>query len=308
MTRIAASDDSGGLPDLLLIGPATRDLLSQERWRLGGTVTYAALAASRLGQRPAIVTSGPEDLLAALREALPGVPIAAVPSTTATTFENVYTGGGRRQYLRGRAARLTLAAVPPAWRAAPLVLLAPLARDVDPPLASAFPDATVAATPQGWLRRWDTAGAVSPSSLEDAVDLLPNLSALILSREDLIPLPGQLPGSLPLGVPRDFAAVDRMIREWAETVPLVVVTQGASGAILLRQGCLPESFPGYSVTEVDPTGAGDVFAAAFLCELHRTGDARAATDFANRVAACSIERPGVAGIPTREEVGARFGV
>lgn len=300
--------DSGDAPDLLLIGPVTRDLLSQERWRLGGTVTYAALAASRLGQRPAVVTSGPEDLLAALREALPGVSVAAVPSATATTFENVYTSGGRTQYLRGRAARLTLAAVPDAWRAAPVVLLAPLARDVDPSLASAFPNATVAATPQGWLRRWDAAGAITPSALEGAGDLLPNLSALILSREDLIPLPGQALASLPPNVPRDFAAADRMLREWAELVPLIVVTQGAGGAILLRQGSLPESFPGYAVREMDPTGAGDVFAAAFLCELQMTGDARVATDFANRVAACSIERPGIAGIPTRAEVAARFGV
>ncbi len=298
--------DSGGSPDFLLIGPATRDLLPGGNWRLGGTVTYAALTASRLGLRPAVVTSGPDDLLAALREALPGVSISAVPSDVATTFENVYAGGSRRQFLRGRAARLTLAAVPEAWRAAPLVLLAPLARDVDPSLASAFPNAIVAATPQGWLRRWDTAGVVTPGPLESASDLLPYLSALILSREDLIPLPGTPMHTLPAGVPRDFADADHMIRDWAGTVPLVAITQGAEGAILLRQGSLPEAFPGYHVREVDPTGAGDVFAAAFLCQLHETGDARAATDFANRVAGFSIERPGIAGIPTRDEVSARF--
>lgn len=296
-----------GSPDFLLIGPATRDLLPDGAWRLGGTVTYAALVASRLGLRPAVVTSGPEDVLAALRVTLPGVPVAAVASDQAATFENVYTEGGRRQYLRGRAARLTLAAVPEVWREAPLVLLAPLARDVDPALAAAFPDATVAATPQGWLRRWDAAGVVAPGPLEDADDLLPYLTALILSREDLILSPGAYQGPLPSGVPRDFAAADRILSGWSQTVPLVVVTQGAEGAVLLRQGSLPESFPGYPVHEVDPTGAGDVFAAAFLCELHATGDARAATNFANRVAALSIESVGAAGIPTRAEVNARFG-
>lgn len=296
----------GGSPDLLLIGPAARDLLPDGGWRLGGTVTYAALTASRLGLRPAVVTSGPENVVAALRETLPGVPIAALVCDEATTFENVYIGGSRRQYLRGRAARLTLAAVPEAWRAAPNVLLAPLARDVDPSLASAFPDAAVAATPQGWLRRWDDTGFVSPGPLEGADDLLPYLTALILSREDLIPAPGSPAHLIPPGVPRDFAAADRLLSEWAEMVPLVVVTLGQDGAILLRQGSLPEAFPGYPASEVDPTGAGDVFAAAFLCHLHTTGDPRAASDFANRVAALSIERVGVAGIPTHDEVAARF--
>ena len=297
----------GGSPDLLLIGPAARDLLSDGSWRLGGTVTYATLTASRLGLRPAVVTSGPEDVVAALRETLPGVPIAALACDEATTFENVYTGGNRRQYLRGRAARLTLAAVPEAWRATPNVLLAPLARDVDPSLASAFPDATVAATPQGWLRRWDDTGFVRPGPLEGADDLLPYLTALILSREDLIPPPGSPTHLIPPGVPRDFAAADRLLSEWAEAVPLVVVTQGQNGAILLRQGSLPEAFPGYPASEVDPTGAGDVFAAAFLCHLHMSGDPRGAAGFANRVAALSIERVGHAGIPSRDQVTARFG-
>ncbi|HKS69374.1 MAG TPA: hypothetical protein VJQ45_03075, partial [Ktedonobacterales bacterium] len=58
-------------PDLLLIGHASRDLLSAGGWRLGGTVTYAAATAARLGLRPAVVTSGPADLAAALEEALP---------------------------------------------------------------------------------------------------------------------------------------------------------------------------------------------------------------------------------------------
>lgn len=296
-----------GAPDILLIGPAARDLMPGGGWRLGGTVTYAALTALRLGLHPAVVTSGPEDVLAALRETLPGVPVTALACDEATTFENVYVRGGRRQYLRGRATRLGIAAVPEAWQAAPVVLLAPLARDVDPSLASAFPNATVAATPQGWLRRWDDTGFVTPSPLEGADDVLPYLTALILSREDLIPLPGTPAHLLAPGIPRDFAAADRLLTDWAETVPLVVVTQGREGAILLRQGSLPEAFAGYPAREMDPTGAGDVFAAAFLCHLFASDDPRGAADFANRVAALAIEHVGVEGIPTRDEVVARFG-
>src|SRR5262249_26113685 len=141
-----------GAPDLLVIGAATRDLVAGGGWRLGGTVVFAALTAVRLGLRAAIVTSGPPDVLAALTAAAPEVEVAAVPATEATTFENVYDGAGhRQQYLRGQAAPLTLAAVPAAWRAAPWVLLAPLAREVDSDLAAALAQRTgtrVAATPQ----------------------------------------------------------------------------------------------------------------------------------------------------------------
>ncbi|MGH2517105.1 MAG: PfkB family carbohydrate kinase, partial [Ktedonobacterales bacterium] len=77
-------------PDFLAIGHATRDLLPGGAWRLGGSVTFAAVTAQRLGMRPAIVTSAPPDVLAALRDALPGVPLATVPSSSATTFENIY--------------------------------------------------------------------------------------------------------------------------------------------------------------------------------------------------------------------------
>jgi 1D-myo-inositol 3-kinase len=294
------------VPDLLLIGPATRDLLPDGGWRLGGTVTFAALTAHRLGYRPAVVTAAPEDVASALRDLLPGVPLAVIPAAEATTFENVYQHGVRRQHLRSRAATLTLAHVPGAWRAAPLVLLAPLADDVDPALAAAFPGALVAATPQGWLRRWDASGAVTPGPLAAADVLLPALGALILSRDDLLPPAGSDAPALE-GVPRNPEEAIAQMAEWSGVVPLVVVTLGPYGALLSRNGAPPEAFPGYPADEIDPTGAGDVFAAAFLCHLRAAGDPRAAADFANRVAALSIEHPGASGIPTHAQVAARFG-
>ena len=73
-------------PDFLAIGHITRDLLPDGSWRLGGAVTYAALTAARLGLRPAIATSGPPDVLAALDAVLPDISLSIVPSVEATTF------------------------------------------------------------------------------------------------------------------------------------------------------------------------------------------------------------------------------
>ncbi len=275
-------------PDFLAIGHVTRDLLPDGSWRLGGTVTYAALTAARLGLRAAMVTSAPADVLAALDVVLPDIPLSVGPSAEATTFENTYTSQGRQQYLRGRAAPLTISAVPTAWRDAPIVLLGPVAQEIDATIVTAFPRSLVAATPQGWLRQWGADGMVIPSPLANADMLLPHVRALILSPEDVGP------------------SADDIIAQWARIVPVIAVTRGAGGAYIWEDGVRSETFPAYPAHEVDPTGAGDVFAAAFLCALHETGDAAGAADFANRVAACSVEAVGGEGIPTREMVAARW--
>ena len=301
-------------PELLVIGHATRDLLPTGGWRLGGTVTLAALTAARLGVGPVgIVTSGPVDVMAALHAMLPGASIAAVPSAEATTYENLYTARGRQQYLRGRAAPLTLNDVPPHWRGAPVVLLAPLAHEVDPALAEAFRGALIGATAQGWLRRFGDGGLVTAGPLDVAERLLPHLSALILSAEDL-PAQGAQESAGEVETPSvasepgiSVEAIQAQVGSWAQMTPHVAVTLGPAGALLMAAGQPDVLLPGYPVTEVDPTGAGDVFAMAFLCELWTTGDARAAVDFANRVAALSVEGPGATNIPSRAEVAARFG-
>lgn len=137
-------------PDLLLIGHATRDLVPEGGWRVGGTVVYAAVTALRLGKRPAIVTAAAPDVLAALAALAPQIPVAAVASPTSTTFENRYAPDGRRlQHLRERAADLTLAAIPAAWRAAPLVLLAPVAQEVPPHARGGLPARAGGGDPPG---------------------------------------------------------------------------------------------------------------------------------------------------------------
>ena len=278
-------------PDFLTIGHVTRDLLPEGGWRLGGTVYYAAATAQRLGvARVGVLTSGPADMIAALRAALPGVAVAAVPAERATSYENIYTPAGRRQYLRARAADLDVAHIPAAWRDAGTVLLAPLNQELAPALAAAFPRALVGGAIQGWLRAWDADGLVSPSAFEAAGDVLPHLRALLLSVEDI-------------GLTSDDAlqTIAARVEPWSRLGPLLVVTRGAGGAVMLRADDEPRAFPGYPAEEVDPTGAGDVFGAAFLIELAATGDPARAIDLANRVAALSVRQTGVTAIPTRAE-------
>ena len=75
------------------------------------------------------------------------------------------------------------------------------------------------------------------------------------------------------------------------------------------RGCyvtdLESSFtaPGFSVSAIDTTAAGDSFTAALTLEYLRTGDIRAAARFANAVGAIVVGRAGaLPSIPTKAEV------
>ena len=64
-----------------------------------------------------------------------------------------------------------------------------------------------------------------------------------------------------------------------------------------------EAFP---ETEVDPTGAGDTFASAFLIRLHETGDIDEAARFGAAAASLSISGIAAEAIPTRAQVEDRL--
>lgn len=287
----------GQIPTFLAIGHVTRDLLPAGSFLLGGTVTFAALTAYHLGLVAGIVTRADEALLGELPSLLPQIALAADSAPVTTAFENSYHEGFRTQYLRARAPELELADIPPAWLDAPIILLGPLAQEIPPALMRGLPrrpGTLLAATPQGWLRRWDADGRVWPAPWEAADSLLPLLDALILSHDDLLPF-----------ADNQRAAADAMLAEWSTRVPLLVATDGRRGATLFERGASTR-FPAYPATEIDPTGAGDVFAAAFLVHLHQHRDPHAAMNFANCVASLSVEGPGIAGIPTREKVERRL--
>src|SRR5947207_8988773 len=297
MSSILQPINKGTAPDFLTIGHVTRDILPDQTFSLGGTVSFAALTAYLLGLVVAITTCADAELLAELPARLPEIGLTVRTSSATTAFVNIYHEGFRTQYLRARADQLQIEDVPVAWRKAPIVLFGPLDQELSPSLVRLFPRhprSIFAATPQGWLRRWDESGRVWPTPWTAAAEILPLLDVLILSHEDLLPFANG-----------NRIDADVMLSHWSMQVPLLVATDGRHGATLFQHG-ITERFPAYPAHEVDPTGAGDVFAAAFLVHYHRHSDPRKAVDFANCVASLSIEHVGIAGIPTMEMVRERI--
>jgi sugar/nucleoside kinase (ribokinase family) len=213
-----------------------------------------------------------------------GIEVHRLPSPVSTTFVNIYLEGRRTQYVEAVAEPITPADLPKPWARAPIVLLGPVAGEVPVEWATTFPGALVGVSAQGWMRTWDATGRVIPAIWQDRTPFLQRADVLFLSKEDV-------------------GGDERYLEALASEVRLMVVTDGWRGATLY-QGDMRLHVPPRPVVEVDPTGAGDVFAAAFLVRLAECGDPFTAARFANIVASFSVAAPGWDGIPMREQVDA----
>lgn len=276
-------------PDILLVGHVTCDLESADpnsACRLGGTVSFAAVTAVRLGRKPVVITRAAAHT--DLSELPAGIDLHVLPSPVTTTFANVYTDHGRIQYCYAQALPITAQDIPPHLRRPRAVLLGPLVNEIEPEVAGIFGDDTlVVAGPQGWMREWDASGRVHAKPWDTADAILPELDVLVLSQED---------------IDFDLSRLDPFIAQ----VPLVVLTEYRDGSTVYHRqadGSVAQvKIPPRPADEKDPTGAGDIFATAFLIRLQETGDPVHAARFANVTASFGVEQVGVAGIPSREQV------
>jgi len=277
-------------PDFLAIGVLTYDVTpgpgnSHGRVRPGGAATYSALCAQALGLKVAVVASADADY--PVESVLPGIEVSIVESGFTTFFQNVYGRDGKRtQVLGARSSYITCSDIPAEWLDAPIVFLGPLVREVPADAVNWFPNATVGATVQGWLRRWDDYGRVTEESgphpqLANGYRLLAG-STTEFHESD----PGEMAG-------------------WMASTHVLGVTEGANGARIYTGGA-PSHVPAYAANELDPTGAGDIWGASCLVRLAEGAEPVEAARFANAAASLSVEREGLSGVPTRSEVEDRL--
>ncbi len=265
--------------DYLLIGHLTRDLTPMGP-KIGGTAAYSALTASALGLRVGIVTSWAADLPLG---PLSHIPIYNFHTETSTTFENIYTDHGRVQFIHHIAPQLDYHLIPEPWRNASIVHLGPVAQEVEPGIARRISDSLVCLTPQGWLRSWDKEKRVHASEWPEASYVLRQAGAAVLSVEDV------------------GGSEDR-IEEMATNCRILAVTESDQGSRVYWNGDVRRFRPP-NVTEVDATGAGDIYAAAFFSRLFSTRDPWEAGRFATQLAAYTVTRIGlIDSIPTQAEI------
>jgi sugar/nucleoside kinase (ribokinase family) len=269
--------------DFVAVGHLTVDELS-EGLRPGGSALYAGLFAYRQGLRVGLLTSaGPDFPFEVLP---PEIEVVSVPAVATTRFALDYRPAGRRLTLKERAARLEPSHLPSHFAEARLAYLCPVADEVEPALVRAFGDAAIGVGAQGWCRIWDRDGTVAMRPWPDPQPVLARAQALFLSSDDV-------------------AGWEERAIELYQDVPLGALTFADKGAILFVNG-ERHAVPAASAHEVEPTGAGDVFAAAFLVRYNASGDPFEAASYAAVAGAITVEAPGIAGVPTAENLAGRW--
>jgi len=267
-------------------------------------VTYGALTLARLGLRVGAVigvdepgsTAAELDLL---REA--GADVRLVHLARTPVFENVETSAGRVQTCVEPGQPLPAEALqdlPPDWQAASTWLLAPVADELPDAWASVPPPrATVGLGWQGILRELGRGLRVTRRP--------PRPSALV-SRADVVGVSHQDvdPGT-------EIESLSHLLHPGAT----LLVTEGQRGGWRLTIGddgpIARRRYPSIAADrEIDPTGAGDVFLAAYLASglIPLGGSGRRGSDLRLAAAAAShvIEGPGLRGVPTLGQVARRL--
>ncbi len=206
-------------------------------------------------------------------DTLPNVALQRVVSEHTTTFENDYSSGARVQTIHAVAERLGVDDVPYPWRRAKIVHIGPIADEVNPQVMRLFSNSLLGVTPQGWLRTWAEDGRIRARLWGAAAEYLPLATAVFVSDEDLVE--------------------PTMLGEYRSYSNVLVLTQGPAGCVVYA-GEEARSVPAPKVRVVDTTGAGDIFATAFLVRLEQTaGNVWEAARFANELAAQSVTAAGL---------------
>ena len=248
-------------------------------WRPGGPALYCALAARALGADVTLIGAiGPscDDAL------LAGIMLITPPGAAAA-YENSYDGrGNRKQRLLAPGSTLDF---PPGVKADALILapayreLARLPHDAEAPVVGvALQGALRAVAGDRVVRRREPLRHVQPF-------LRPGAWAF-LSEEDTVRPEELARGVVALGAQ-------------------AFVTRGARGATRYVAG-EERHFAAQPATPLDPTGAGDCFAAAFIVRYAETRDLESATAYALAAGSLAVEGAGISGIPGRAKVEARL--
>jgi len=236
------------MPPLALVGNLSFDLIDGGPPRVGGAPFHCGRAWRALHVRvTTIARCAPEDERRFRRSfARLGLPVHFVPGRATTTFSFTYEGDRRIM----RVERVgdvwspdDVVDVPHgAW-----VHVAPLLRGDFPPrtLASIARGRRVSLDAQG-LTRVRERGQLKLEPEPDLEPLLRHVSILKLAEEEAVALVGGLD-------PEALAALGP---------PEVVVTFGSRGSLVVAGGNATEVTARH--VEADPTGSGDMFAAAYV--------------------------------------------
>jgi sugar/nucleoside kinase (ribokinase family) len=271
-------------PNVVVCGNVTLDR-TPEGFAPGGPAYYAGQAWRALGAEARVLTAAGADFPP---EALRGVETELLRSPSTTVFQNRYGADGTRtQRVEAQAGSLSPRNLPAHWRRPDVLHVVPVLSEVDPgSFRAALRPRLTGLCAQGLVRVVGPDGAVTQPPWDPSPTLLSAVDVVVLSEDDLR---GQ--GNL----------LDRLVA----AVPVVAFTRGARGCDIIVRGHITRVgvFP---VEEVDPTGAGDVFAAGFLFAMAQGTPPAEAARLGAAAASFVVEAPGGTALPRVRDAFARM--
>jgi sugar/nucleoside kinase (ribokinase family) len=293
------------LPTIVFAGSASRDVTAEDPrgWRLGGAVSYGALAAARLGMRTGAIV-GVDSVAARAAELdllrMEGVDVIVVELANGPVFDNRETADGRVQHCLDAGEPLPVGAVPAGWEATKGWVLAPVADELSDSWAGVpGPDAVIGLAWQGLLRTLSSG---------EVVRRRPPAASPFLERAGIV---GVSVDDLDAGTEIDS------LTALLGTESTLLLTRGAAGGLAISRLGAASSvrrYPAVRAREAaDPTGAGDVFLAAFVAAAIDAsltpgsgGGLGPPLRLAATAASFTVERPGLLGVPGLEMVRRRM--
>lgn len=275
---------------MYLIGNPTHDTLSINKktvQTLGGTVWYAALFLAGLGRRVAVVGIGDDKIKRRLARG--GVDVRHFSDAgPVTLFENTYSAGIRKQKARP-GGDIHRADVPQVAFDAMGLLVGPVLQEVDPAILRTPRSGCLMLDAQGFLRQLSTVGDVILQMTPETETALRHCDILKVDAREAAVITSTC----------DDETAGRVLHRMGPKI--VIITRGADGA-LFYDGVRFTQITAPEVDVIDPTGAGDVFSAAFLDRYIVSGNLIAAGRFAVTAAALSTRGFGASALPSEAEI------
>jgi len=276
-------------PRIIIVGHLTIDEYEFGERFLGGSVCYAALAASALGARVKIISriggDFPEEYLELLRAG--GVDVSGVERVRdeeTTRFRIKYLDDERELILLSRAGEIRIDERIPESE---LIYFGPVAWELDKEeIIKVRERFRVALDPQGLLRLIDEAGRIKLGRRVEE-DVLERLWMLRLALREAIELTGER------------RALDAAVKLLAKKMETVVLSLGSEGLIVMTQK-RGVRVPAYKTRRIDPTGAGDIVGGVISAELLKGRELGWAAALASAAASVSVEHLGPAHLLSAE--------
>jgi sugar/nucleoside kinase (ribokinase family) len=176
------------------------------------------------------------------------------------------------------------------------LVLGPVFQEIDIPEITHLIESTrgsVFLDPQGLIRKVGKDGEVEHFCEREQLRELVQLVDFVK--------PNALEAQVITGLQDHLESAKRLVEWGAGTA---IVTLGAKGSIVCDEG---ECFlvPAFETVAVDPTGAGEFYAGAFLAEFSRTGDLHSSCLYASAAASIAVESSRPSLPLTEEEVRRR---